>query len=243
MTSSKCLIFADYKQKVLPAKHKEAQSESFGKKGKSLFGMAAVMKLPDNYDGPIPKDISREGDYVIAYIRIAADDSDQDFSHSVQCCDVGLQHLKKAYPWLDEVLLYTDGAGNFRSTSFQLQMTAASAAAELPVVAHLVPEAGDGKDRCDRDFNGVNQLFKSWLKQPKASIQNAREIVAALEAGKRKGDGVINCAIHINRPSGPKSESSTAMFTSKVRSPNPNLTPTLTLTLTLTWTLILVSLS
>ena len=83
VTATRALLFIDYKQKVLPAENKEAQSRTYGKKGKSLFGMVAVFQLPDGFDGELPDGIDRDGDYCIAYYRICADDSDQDFVHSV----------------------------------------------------------------------------------------------------------------------------------------------------------------
>ena len=61
------------------------------------------------------------------------------------------------------------------------------AAVGLRVKCHLLPEAGDGKDRVDRDFAGINKLFWSYLKQPGASMQNAVEMTKALEYGKRAG--------------------------------------------------------
>ena len=57
-------------------------------------------------------------------------------------------------------------------------------------------------------------------------MQNAREIVAALEAGKREGDGVINCAISINRSMKVKkacASFSTAAFTSIVGKARDNM--------------------
>ena len=226
VTSDRIMIFCDYKQKVLPRKWREAQSETFGKKGKSLCGVAVVFKLPPGFEGEVPKGIDREGDFAISYTRVACDDSDQDYIHSVQCFDTAIQLFKKQYPWVKEGLLYTDGAGNFRSLTFEIKMAQAAAAAGIKILAHLLPEAGDGKDRCDRDFAGVNALFNSWLKSPGASLQNAEEIVQALEAGRREGDGVTNCAIVVNRPSDAAAVTSsfkTKVFSDKVGKARDNM--------------------
>jgi hypothetical protein len=200
VTAKKALIFIDYKQKVLPCENKEAQSRTFGKKGKSLFGMVTMLKIPEGYSGKLPEGTDIEGDFAISYFRGCCDDANQDFAHSVQCFQVGLKFLKKQYPWIEEAMLYSDGAGNFRSLSFQLAMADMAAAVGVKITAHLLPEAGDGKDRVDRDFAGINTLFWSWLKRPGASMQNAVEMVEALEYGKNKGDGVVNCALQISRP-------------------------------------------
>ena len=72
VTSDRIMIFCDYKQKVLPRKWREAQSETFGKKGKSLCGVAVVFKLPPGFEGEVPKGIDREGDFAISYTRAEA---------------------------------------------------------------------------------------------------------------------------------------------------------------------------
>ena len=103
---------------------------------------------------------------------------------------------------MTEAMLYSDGAGNFRSLSFEFLMAERIAAVGIKVVSHLLPEAGDGKDRVDRDFAGVNRLFWAWLhvSRPGASMQNAEEMYQALEYGKKVGDGVVNCAVAIAHP-------------------------------------------
>ena len=194
------MCYIDYKMKILPSENKNAQSTSFGQRGKSLFDAVMVFKIPADYTGEIPKGIEREGDFCIAYQRVAADDADQDFVHSVQVFEIAMRFFKKQYPWVEEFLLYSDGAGNFRSLSFEIAMAERMAEIGVKVNCHLLPEAGDGKDRADRDFAGVNILLQSWLKRRKASCQNATEIYEALQYGKRPGDGVTNCAVVINKP-------------------------------------------
>ena len=200
VTAERALFFIDYKMKVLPAENKEAQTKIFGKKGKSLFGMVAMFKLPEGYDGKIPDEIDIDGDYAIAYFRVCADDADQDFIHSIQAFETCCNYFKKQYPWVSEAMLYSDGAGNFRSLSFEFLMAERIAAVGIKVVSHLLPEAGDGKDRVDRDFAGVNRLFWAWLSRPGASMQNAEEMYQALEYGRKVDDGVVNCAVVINHP-------------------------------------------
>ena len=106
--------------------------------------------------------------------------------------------------------MYSDGAGNFRSLSFEIMMAERAAALGIKILCRLLPEAGDGKDRCDRDFAGVKKLLQSWLTRMEASVQNAVEIVEALEYGKKPGDGVVNCAIAINKPDAAQGVNTTA---------------------------------
>ena len=223
VTVTRGLAFIDYKQKVLPAENKEAQSKTFGKRGKSLFGMVDMFHMPEDYVGELPQGVDMDGDYAISYFRACADDADQDYAHSVQCFEVGCRFLKKNYPWLKELMLYSDGAGNFRSLSYELAMVEAVARAGLRVVCHLLHEAGDGKDRVDRDFAGINQLFWSYLKQPNASMQNAVEMAAALEYGRKPGDGVVNCALEIQRSEKKLAGVNTEAFTKLVGKARDNM--------------------
>ena len=143
VTAQRALFFIDYKMKVLPAENKEARTRIFGKKGKSLFGLVAMFKLPDGYDGEVLDGIDIDRDYAIAYFRVCADDADQDFVHSTQVFEKCCKYFKKQYPWVTEAMLYSDGAGNFRSLSFEFLMAERIAAVGIKVVSHLLPEAGN----------------------------------------------------------------------------------------------------
>ena len=191
------LMWMDFKCKPLPREHLEGQSASFGKKGKSLCGIAAMFKIPVDWDGILPTGVEREGDFLITYIRIAADDSGQGVWHSIQAFMTGLLLLRKQYPFLHEGFLSSDGATNFKSLLFLLMLPHVSVRTGMKLLGHMLPEAGGGKDKCDRDFAGVNHLFNSWISQPGSSMMNADEICQALEAGKTPG--VINCSINVQR--------------------------------------------
>lgn len=60
-------IIVDYKQKWLPVKHNETQSDSFGKRGKSIWGACVFRWAPST------------SDYEVMNIRIACDDSKQNW--------------------------------------------------------------------------------------------------------------------------------------------------------------------
>ena len=61
------------------------------------------------------------------------------------------------------------------------------------ITCQILPEAGDGKDQCDRDFAGVNKLFKSWVKVECRVMLTVDDICDVLEA--KKSPCVINCAL------------------------------------------------
>ena len=194
---SEAFLWVDYKAKPLSRKHREGQSESFGKKGKSLFGLAAMFLIPDDWQGALPEGTEREGDVVVAHVRVCCDDSDQSVWHSIQVLTTSLLLLKGQYSWLQFGPLYSDGAVNFKSFLFTLVLQEVSKRVGFRITAQLLPEAGDGKDRCDRGFAGVNKLFDSWVKVDRRVMLCADDICDTLEV--RATPGVINCALQTQR--------------------------------------------
>ena len=197
LEENEAYLTIDYKAKPLSRQNRESQGESFGKKGLSLSGLAAVFKIPEGFQGPLPKDTEREGDVLVAHVRVCCDDSDQSCWHSAQVLATALLLLRAQYPWLQFGNLYSDGATNFKSLLFTLMLPDLYLRTGFRITSHILPEAGDGKDRCDREFAGVNRLFDSWVKADRRVMMTANDICAALEAGKTSG--VINCALQTQR--------------------------------------------
>jgi hypothetical protein len=197
LAAYEAFLWIDYKAKPLSRQHREPQGASFGKKGMSLFGLAAMFSVPANWSGPLLEDVEREGDMIIAHIRVCCDDSDQSVWHSLQVLTTALLLLRSTYPWLNYGPIYTDGAVNFKSLLFPLMFPDIYEKTGFRITNQLLPEAGDGKDRCDRDFAGCNLLFDSWVKPIGRVMMTADDICAALEAVKQPG--VINCALQTQR--------------------------------------------
>ena len=159
----------------------------------SLFGLAGMFKIPADWSGPLPKDCEREGDMIIAHIRVCCDDADQSVWHSAQVLTTALLLFRAQYPWITHGSLYTDGATNFKSLLFPLLFPGIFDRTGFRITCQILPEAGDGKDRCDRDFAGVNKLSQSWVKVERRVMQTADDICDALEA--KQTPEVINCAL------------------------------------------------
>ena len=79
-----CHMIIDYKQKVLPQRHRETQTAAFGKKGKSLHGACAI-----RWD-------SSKQDFEVINVRVACDDSNQTWYHSLNAMRVTLAEV--CYP-------------------------------------------------------------------------------------------------------------------------------------------------
>ena len=190
-------FWIDYKAKPLSDANREPQGGSFGKKGMSLFGLAGMFKIPADWSGPLPKDCEREGDMIIVHIRVCCGDADQSVWHSAQVLTTALLLFRAQYPWITHGSLYTDGATNFKSLLLPLLFPGIFDRTGFRITCQILPEAGDGKDRCDRDFAGVNKLFQSWVKVERRVMQTADDICDALEA--KQTPGVINCALQTQR--------------------------------------------
>ena len=72
------LLIVDYKAKVLPGQNRETQQENFGKKGKSLFGATAI------------RFNEAAGEFEVLNLRIACDDSNQSWYHTLNMLKVVL---------------------------------------------------------------------------------------------------------------------------------------------------------
>ena len=218
----------DYKCKPLSRKNREPQSENFGKRGKSLFGLSALFlkETMEEYlqqPGGEQPDFEVMGDYAVMHVRVCCDDASQDWWHSTQVFTTALLLLKAKCPFLKQGSLYSDGAGNFKGLAFTAMLPQISARTGIRIKHHVLPEAGDGKDDCDRDFNGCNILFASYVKVDGRSMTNANEICEALERGK--GRGVINCALAVSKAAvaAPEFKPDTSKFTKLVGKSKTNL--------------------
>ena len=190
-----CKITIDYKQKVLSREHNQPQQNNSGKKGKSLHGLTAECLIPASFTGKLPEGFDREGDFAIFHVRIIADDSDQDFWHSAQVLYVSIKQLLQMVPWqLDGCYLSSDGAVNYKSLAFTIMLSQMSSALNFKIVDHVFPEAGDGKDWCDRDFAGINNVIDGFMKVPDSKMTNANEIVIVLDS-PREHDPTANAGV------------------------------------------------
>ena len=180
------LLIVDYKAKVLPGQNRETQQENFGKKGKSLFGATAI------------RFNEAAGEFEVLNLRIACDDSNQSWYHTLNMLKVVLDLLLVEWPSNNVYAMASDGAGNFTCTALLTSLARMFKSCGARLYRHAISEVGDGKDLTDTDF----QQAQSSLDQAKAgggSVTSAVEIVEALDAFPTQG--TANAAVDLGQRS------------------------------------------
>ena len=177
---TRCHGIVDYKQKWLPMKHHETQSDSFGKRGKSIWGGCFMRWDPTT------------GDYDVLNVRIACDDSKQNWYHSLACLRTNLEIVKSHSADLTETSLQSDGAGNYSCTAFMTSLPRVGEVSGLRIVGHAITEVGDGKNLVDTDFQQVTMSLNQRL-DGGADVETAQQILDNLDANRTVG--TTNAAI------------------------------------------------
>lgn len=193
-------LIADYKAKPLPSGHRETQTAGFGKKGLSLHGVTAL-----RWD-------ERRGDFAVLNVRVTCDDSEQTWFHTLSALRTTMDQLTDTWktlsgaapvtaplplqclPYLEEVTLQTDGANNYDCTAFMSSVMDVFTAVGLQLVRHVITEVGDGKNLCDQDFQGAQQVM-DHARAGGMNLLNAQDILDALHT--RVAPGVVNVGMDL----------------------------------------------
>jgi hypothetical protein len=112
--------------------------------------------------------------------------------------------FRKRFPSIKTLRLRTDGAGNFRNSSFVLLMPQLSKWTGVNIVEFSVSEAGGGKDLTDSLIMQQKQCIREGVKQTGGSARNATECVATVQQGEEQVGSRGSCATRemiYNRPS------------------------------------------
>ena len=113
--------------------------------------------------------------------------------------------LQERFPNIKTLRLRTDGAGNFRNSSFVLLMPRLSQWTGLNILEFSVSEAGGGKDLTDSLIMQQKQRIREGVKQTGGSARNATECVATVQKGEEQVGSRGSCATRemiFNRPLG-----------------------------------------
>lgn len=121
-------IIADYKQKWLPLKHLETQQDAFGKRGKSIYGLTAF-----RWDAVA-------GEFCVLNVRVAADDSGQNWYHTLNVTATAVDIVLEAWPNTTDASFQSDGAGNFTSTATLISLPRTFASRGIKIRRAVISE-------------------------------------------------------------------------------------------------------
>ncbi len=101
--------------------------------------------------------------------------------------------LLEQFPNIKTLCLRTDGAGNFRNSSFVLLMPKLSQWTGVNILEFSVSEAGGGKDLTDSLIMKKKQCIREGVKQTGGSARNPTECVATVQKGEEQVGSKGSC--------------------------------------------------
>ena len=128
----------------------------------------------------------KPGDMVVFTAVLYNADANQDWLHSIVSLRACIVLLLERFPSIKTLRLRTDGAGNFRNSSFVLLMSKLSKWIGVNIVEFSVSEAGGGKDLTDSLIMQQKQRIREGVKQTGGSARNATECVATVQKGEEQ---------------------------------------------------------
>ena len=146
----------------------------------------------------------KPGDMVVFAAVLYNADANQDWLHSLVSLRACIVLLLERFPNIKTLCLRTDGAGNFRNSSFVLLMPKLSQWTGVNILEFSVSEAGGGKDLTDSLIMQQKQCIREGVKQTGGSARNATECVATVQKGEEQVGSKGSCATRemiYNRPS------------------------------------------
>jgi hypothetical protein len=191
----------DYAQKVEPEGQIESQTECFGKAGISMFGCTFIMRADAfTYEQLVAmlgeeraKNI-QQGDLIIFTVVLYNADAHQDWLHSFLSLWGCIKLLLERFPHINTLLLRSDGAGNFKCSSFVLSLIKLSLWTGVFIREMSVSEAGGGKDLTDSLFMQQKQRLKQGVNKKGGSARSASECVSTVMQGEEEVGSTGSCA-------------------------------------------------
>ena len=179
LTSNRCLLVFDHKQKVLPRQFREGQVDYFGKRGMSLLGAMFVRRV----DRKIKDEIVSGLEY--RYIDCVMEHySAQDSVQVLSTIKLVIEYLRITYPCINSITLQSDNASCFATHDnipfvYHLNKDMARNNYHIRIDRWIYTEAQTGKGRLDTHFSYVNTVFDSFVADGN-DILTERDIYQAL---------------------------------------------------------------
>ena len=127
-------------------------------------------------------------------IRVACDDANQTWFHTLNALRATIDEVKKVWPDVNECTLQSDGANNYDCTAFMVSAPRLFEAAMLRLLRHVITEVGDGKNLVDTDFQQAQMALNHGLDGGR-DYEDAQGILDTLEANKTLG--VVNVGMQL----------------------------------------------
>jgi len=186
------LEMKDYSGKLEARKSKQGTSENLGKK-LSNHGSFFVFRNPT----PAIREkfplidwtqfpAASEDVFLQVNCFVATDDSSQSAYHMGGVMEVSYKELKKAFPWLEGIIPYSDQCGDYHSTGATVFNHAIGRLTGIHVVRSEHSEVGEGKGDVDMKFGILAQQFYSTL--ARSNRECAEHLFDQLEEARRDGD-------------------------------------------------------
>ena len=201
----------DYGQKHEPQGQIESQTECFGKAGISQFGATFLMPASAFTRAQLVEQLGEEranaikpGDMIVFTCVLYNADANQDWVHSVISLQGCIVLLLERFPHVKTLRLRSDGAGNFKNSSFAVSLIELSQSTGVDILEMSVSEAGGGKDLTDSLIMQQKQRLREGVLKPGGSTRNAWECVTTVQEGEEEVGATGSCATRemvSNRPS------------------------------------------
>lgn len=203
----------DYWQKVLAAKHKEAASYHFGKRGISVHGSVWFIPIPPQgaeVDGHLI-DRSRfsqvesgfasgyqaDGDdFVIECHHLVCDDASQGSWHGLSCQQATREILHRRWPHVSGSFDNSDNGCHYHAVMNLAHLYVVSSRAGVPVLMWSFFIPGMGKNIGDTDGSHNKQALRFYVNEG-GDIEIAAHIVRALD--KHRVKGAVNVEVVVGR--------------------------------------------
>ena len=127
-------------------------------------------------------------------VRVACDDSGQNWFHTLNTTVAALDVVLEAWPDVTDASLQSDGAGNFCSTATLISLPRAFASRGIKLRRAVISEVGDGKNLVDTDFQQVQMALSQRIASG-ANVETAQDILDNLNANPTAG--TANAAIDL----------------------------------------------
>jgi hypothetical protein len=126
----------------------------------------------------------KPGDMVVFTSVVYDADDNQDWLHSFVSLSVCIVLFQERFSNIKTLCLRTDGAGNFRNSSFVFLMSKISQWTGVNILEFSVSEVGGGKDLTDSLIMQQKQHIREGVKQTGGSAENATEYVETVQKGE-----------------------------------------------------------